>query len=82
MSYTLEELNNQIRNFNESTKYLDTCDYCGKSIIYNSNEFHDNILKCPYCGHVQKILVKNKFNIILNTKTDENSFDSDSYKVL
>lgn len=82
MSYTLEELNNQIRNFNESTKYLDTCIYCGKSIIYNSNEFHDNIFKCPYCGHMQKILVKNKFNIRLSIKTDENSFDSDSYKVL
>ena len=44
------------------------------------DELQEGIIKCPYCGHAQKVFYKNKYNMKLKPITSS-CFDDDSYKV-
>lgn len=81
MIKTLQEIDNKIREFNESTKYEETCVFCGRTILYTIDEIDDHKMKCPYCGHIQKIFKYNKIDIKIHQKISEHNFDSDSFKV-
>lgn len=79
MITTIKSLCERIEEFNSYHKYITTCEYCNNQILYTKDELYDKIIKCPYCGHTQKILYDNIYNIRL--KSISNCFDDDSYKV-
>lgn len=79
----IKTIQEEIENFNSQNKYIETCDFCHNQILYTQDELRDNIIKCPYCGHIQKIRFKQEYNIKLNilTRRCGDEFDDDSYKV-
>ena len=79
----IKTIQEEIENFNSQNKYIETCDFCHNQILYTQDELRDNIIKCPYCGHTQKIRFKQEYNIKLNILTQRcfDEFDDDSYKV-
>ena len=80
MITTIKSLHERIEEFNSHNKYIATCEYCRNQFLYTSNELNDNIVKCPYCGHTQKITYKNDCNVKLKL-ISYNHFEDDFYKV-
>lgn len=76
----LKTIREEIEKFNSQQKYIENCDFCNTQILYTVNELRGNIIKCPYCGHMQKVLYKNEYDVRLHA-TISTSFDDDSYKV-
>ena len=83
MITTIKSLRERIEEFNSHHKYITTCEYCHNQFLYTSNELNDDVIKCPYCGHTQKIRFKQEYNIKLNISTQiyVDELDDDSYKV-
>lgn len=73
----IKTIQEEIDRFNSQKKYLETCEYCSHQFIYTEDEIRDNILKCPYCGHTQKVYYKKVYNPIL--KFVQNSLYEDDY---
>lgn len=80
MITTIESLREKLEKFNSQSKYLVTCEYCHNQLLYTENELQEGIIKCPYCGHTQKVFYKNKYNVKLKSITSS-CFDDNSYKV-
>ena len=56
MVYLLDSLIEKITQFNSKVKYLCSCDFCNHKILFSKDEIRDSVVKCPYCGHWEKIL--------------------------
>ena len=80
MITTIESLREKLEQFNSQSKYIVTCEYCHNQLLYTEDELRESIIKCPYCGHTQKVFCKNKYNAKLKLITSS-CFDDDSYKV-
>jgi DNA-directed RNA polymerase subunit RPC12/RpoP len=80
MITTIEDLREKLGKFNSQSKYMVTCEYCHNQLLYTEDELQESIIKCPYCGHTQKVFYKNKYNMKLKPITSS-CFDDDSYKV-
>ena len=80
MIITIKSLCERIEKFNSQNKYITTCEYCHNQLLYTSNELNDNVIKCPCCGHTQKVFCKNKYNVKLKS-INSSCFDDDFYKV-
>lgn len=80
MITTVESLREKLEEFNSQSKYLVTCEYCHNQSLYTEDELRESIIKCPHCGHTQKVFYKNKYNVKLKPITSS-CFDDDSYKV-
>jgi DNA-directed RNA polymerase subunit RPC12/RpoP len=80
MITTVESLREKLEKFNSQSKYIVTCEYCHNQLLYTEDELQESIIKCPYCGHAQKVFYKNKYNMKLKPITSS-CFDDDSYKV-
>ena len=83
MIKTVKTIQEEIEQFNSQQKYIENCDFCRNQILYTQDELQNNIIKCPYCGHTQKIRFKQEYNIKLNISNQRyvDEFDDDSYKV-
>jgi DNA-directed RNA polymerase subunit RPC12/RpoP len=55
MICTIDNLVEQINKFNSLIKYLCRCEHCNHQILFSKDEIRDGIVKCPYCGHWEKI---------------------------
>ena len=80
MITTIENLREKLEKFNSQSKHIVTCEYCHNQLLYTEDELQESIIKCPYCGHTQKVFYKNKYNMKLKPITSS-CFDDDSYKV-
>ena len=81
MIVTVKNLREKLDEFNSKNKYLTNCEYCHNQVIYTDDKLRDNInIKCPYCGHMQKVFYRNKYNMKLKL-VNPNCFDDDFYKV-
>lgn len=80
MIKTIKSLQEEIEKFNSQNKYITTCEYCKHQIIYTKDKLQNNIIKCPYCGHTQKILFDNNYNVKLRFAKSLD-IDDDSYRV-
>ena len=76
----IKTIQEEIENFNSQNKYIETCEYCHNQVIYTEDELRESIIKCPHCGHIQKVFYRNKYNIKLKS-VNPNCFDDDFYKV-
>ena len=77
----LKTIREEIEKFNSQRKYIVNCDFCNTQILYTANELRGNIIKCPYCGHMQKVLYKNEYDVRLQAIISSSFDDGDSYKV-
>lgn len=80
MIITIKSLCERIEEFNSYHKYIVTCEYCHNQLLYTEDELQESIIKCPYCGHTQKISYKSDYNAKLKLIT-YNHFEDDFYKV-
>ena len=80
MIITVKSLCERIEEFNSYHKYITTCEYCNHQILYTEDELRDKEIKCPYCGHTQKVLFKTDYNVKLRFARSID-IDDDSYKV-
>jgi ribosomal protein S27E len=80
MITTIKSLCERIEEFNSYHKYIVTCEYCHNQLLYTEDELQESIIKCPYCGHTQKVFCKNKYNMKLKS-INSSCFEDDFYKV-
>lgn len=80
MKQTLKSIIESIKTFNSQAKYIETCDFCNNRFIYTKDEQYNNVIKCPYCGHVQNILYEKPYNLTLHISSDC-KYEDDSFKV-
>lgn len=84
MICTIDNLVEQINKFNSLKKYLCRCEYCNHQILFSKSEVRDGVIKCPYCGHWEKILDYEldymEYDLKLRTKIGS-EFNSEGFTV-
>ena len=85
MVVTIKSIKEKVLKFNSQKKYLCSCSFCNNSILFTKDELNDNIIKCPYCGHWEKIrdfeLDYMEYDIKIQLKTGS-EFNSESFLVI
>lgn len=84
MVYLLDSLIEKITQFNSKVKYLCRCEYCNHQLLFSKSEVRDGVIKCPYCGHWEKILDYEldymEYDLKLRTKIGS-EFNSEGFTV-